>query len=454
MGPSGTVLTDATKLLPLEVERLQISLLQQSLDRAATRHPFYRRRFAGSAPRVTCLEDLPVLGITTKRDVSDQPDQFRLESDEHDPGNILWDIAYTSGSTSQPIALYQTAHDFRGILLAQRRMSEIRGITARDCIANLYPLTQHPHGAWIRANHGALVTGATVFAGLGGAPAGVFDVNRDLSGILQLLQTHPVTVLWGVPSYLRRILAVAIDERVRLPGLRMLAVSGEPCGPALRDGLRALSQELCGSEVVVSDSLGASELQCGLVGCTEASGFHNPSPEQFLFESLDDKGQPVPDGEVGRLALTHLNRTGTLLLRYSLGDVVRYTREPCAQCGRSGGRVLEHLGRHGTMTKVRGNLLDTEVLLAAVADHPHVDEYQVVVIPADPKDPRSVEKLLVRVAGVGVDTLGLAESVKRVVRIRPEVEILSAVDLFDGVSSMKPKRFIDQRQPSESSRTA
>lgn len=443
---TGAGSTDATLLPPEDVEGLQLELLRATVERVAARHPFYRRRFGGDVPRISSLRDLPALGITTKRDVSAQPEEFRLEPDEDDPTGIVWDIAYTSGSTSRPTPLYQTVHDFRGIMLAQRRMSEIRGITSADCIANLYPLTQHPHGAWIRANHGALVTGATVFAGMGGAPIGGFDINRGLGEILGLLRTHPVTVLWGVPSYLRRVLGVAVEEGLRLPGLRMLAVSGEPCGPALRDGLRALAERVGGREVVVSDSLGASELQCGLVGCTESSGFHNPSPEQFLFECVDEDGVPVPDGEQGRLTLTHLDRTGTVLLRYSLGDEVRYTREPCDACGRTGGRVLEHMGRHGTMTKIRGNLLDTEVLLAAVADFPGVEEHQVVIVPADPEDPRSVERLVVRVAGEGVDADGLADSVRSAVRIRPEIERLPGIELFDGVSTMKPKRLVDQRQ--------
>ncbi|WP_298019348.1 hypothetical protein, partial [uncultured Parasphingopyxis sp.] len=35
---------------------------------------------------------------------------------------------------------------------------------------------------------------------------------------------------------------------------------------------------------------------------------------------LDEHGLPVPDGEPGRLAYTHLDRAGTVLLRFLVGD--------------------------------------------------------------------------------------------------------------------------------------
>src|SRR5690606_33412458 len=96
-----------------------------------------------------------------------------------DISEVLWDIAYTSGSTSEPTPLYHTARDFRGILSAQVRMAEIRGMTADDKIANLYPLTQYPHGAWTRANHAAAALGAELTVALGGSVSKPYDVTRS-----------------------------------------------------------------------------------------------------------------------------------------------------------------------------------------------------------------------------------------------------------------------------------
>ena len=40
------------------------------------------------------------------------------------------------------------------------------------------------------------------------------------------------------------------------------------------------------------------------------------------------------------LAITHLHRRGTVLLRYLVGDVVTLARAPCPHCGRDGERIV------------------------------------------------------------------------------------------------------------------
>ena len=55
--------------------------------------------------------------------------------------------------------------------------------------------------------------------------------------------------------------------------------------------------------------------------CCPDSGYHNPAPDHFYFEIVDpDTHKPLPEGERGLSVLTHLDRRGTVLLRYALGD--------------------------------------------------------------------------------------------------------------------------------------
>ena len=82
------------------------------------------------------------------------------------------------------------------------------------------------------------------------------------------------------------------------------------------------------------------------------------------------------------LAITHLHRRGTVLLRYLVGDVVTLARAPCPHCGRDGERVVATPRRTGGLVKCRGMLVNTEVIptLSAMAG---LGEFQIVFAGAE-----------------------------------------------------------------------
>ena len=381
---------------------LQAPLLQATMQRIALRHPFYRRemqRLDLSPDDFTALDTLEDFPLTEKHQLVEEPEAFRLDPDPSRPAEYaLWDVAYTTGtSLGRPTAMYQTAYDFRALTIAQRRMAEIRGMGHGGRIVNLYPITSIPHGAWIRCNQAAAAIGASVTAGMSGRAVDGFRIVRATDEVASITVGTDPTVLWGVPSYVRRVLQEIVAIGRHLPSLHMIAVSGEPCGPAMRKSLADLAgQAGAGAGVVVSDSMGATELQCGLVESAEGAGFHNPAPELFHFAAVDDRGLSVPDGEVGRLVLTHLDRRGTVLVRFWLGDLVTFTDEPCARCGHGGGLITEHRGRGGSFMKIRGNLVDIGAVSNAVGVLPHVVEHQLIIRRPE-ADPMGLDELVIRI---------------------------------------------------------
>ena len=435
-----------------EIRRDQLGRLGRSLERNLSAHPTYSRLIGDDVVGGLIAGDeeaLHRIPPTTKDDFVSDPEAFRLQLQaSDDPASVLWDVAYTAGTSSgRPAPLYQTAWDFRGILLAQARIAEIRGLGSHDHIMNLYPLTPTPHGAWMRCNHAAAVIGASVTVAMGGSASMGFPVDRRLDEIVDLTIGASPTVLWGVPSYIRTVLRAIAERGERLPGLRLLAVSGEPCPPGLRADLELLASQVTDRPVVVSDNMGASEMQAGLIECRPGSGHHNPAPELFLFESITESGEPVPDGEEGLLALTHVDRRGTMLLRFLVGDRVVLTREPCSSCGRGGERIVEHRGRFGTRTKIRGNLVDLQRVAVAVEAISGVNEYQIRV--RGPEQTGELDELLVLLEGVleGTSVHGqVVESVARTVGVRPRVESVEPGSLGHG--GLKVRRIIDERSTS------
>jgi len=433
-----------------EIASYQDQALAKMTKLIAQNHPHYKTKYAQlgvDIASVKTLADLEHVPVTEKMELVKNPEDFRLQAapdalDEY----VIWDIVYTAGTSSSPTPIYQTSYDFRGILLAQVRMAEIRGMSNKSRIMNLYPITAHPHGAWLRANHAAAALGCAITSGMSGRDFGSFELTRKTAEIVDLTVGSNPTALWGVPSYIREVLSQISAKGGKLPELNMIAVSGEPCTQAMRQSLTELAESVSDVQVVVSDSLGASELQCGLVECTLGTGFHNPAPELFLLEALDESGKRVPEGEIGSLAITHLDRRGTVLLRYLLGDKVQVTYQKCDNCGRGGGRIVAHKGREGRFTKIRGNLVNLDELLKILAEDSSIVEYQIEIHKQSKTDPLSLDELTVRVVpGPSCNPSDIAKRVAAAIKVTPVVQEVTRDQIWGNNTSLKATRIIDSR---------
>jgi phenylacetate-CoA ligase len=436
-----------------EIEKVQSEKLRHMLALCARGHEYYRRRWAETGIDIATIQtvaDLERLPLTAKRDFLAEPESFRLAVPElplHE--RVLWDVIYTSGSTADPTPVYNTTHDYHAYLLQARRVAEISGVRETDIIANLFPLTPAPMGAFVRSVTNAYAAGAAIFAALPGAPHGGFDVHRSLDQAVRSIELHRATILWGVPSFTRRVLIRAIEMGADFRTVRMCAVAGEASSPALRDELRRRLAELGTAGQRVFDRYGSTEMGA-FAQCREDGDWHNPAPEIQYHEIVDpETGRRLPDGDRGALAVTHLDRRGTVLIRFLVGDLVSMERCPCPACGRNGDRIVGPVIRTKDLVKVKGMLINPSVLLNALQSICGIDEFQVVVKKQDDDDPHSMDEMLVRVATACTDREALTNEViaraQESVRVRPRVEFTHARDIYDAGRQIKAARFIDQR---------
>lgn len=397
------------------------------------------------------LDDLRRLPVTTKRDYADAPESCRLRLDDvPEEMRTVWDVMYTTGSTSgQPTPFVSTTFDFYNILLLQRRMLEIRGVHAGDVIANLFPLTPRPHGAFIRVLHAAAAMNIPVVSALPGNPSPHFTLGNELDAVVDVLTRSAPTILWGVPSYIRRVLARASERSVKLERVRLVFVTGEGISEAGRDELLRYLRQLGAPSPAASVSYGMTEIQGGLVECRAGTGYHNPVPEQLYFEIVDpDTHEPLPDGQPGLILLTHLHRRGTVLLRYAVGDITVRERERCPGCGHVTDRFVAAPYRADDLVKIKGMLVNPTLAIAAVEGVSDVIDFQLTAEKSDPTAALSLDLLRLRAAarpGATEDlSARLAERVKQAVGVTPLVELVapSALDP-DG---WKAKRFVDLRK--------
>jgi len=435
------------------IESLQSEKLRSMLALCARGHDYYREKWAAAGidpSSIRNVADLERLPLTPKHELMNAPERFRLNIPDlplHE--RVLWEVIYTTGTTAEPTPVYNTTHDYHAYLFQARRVAEICDIRESDVIANLFPLTPAPMGAFVRSATNAYAAGASIFAALPGAPHGAFGVHRPLEYAVDSIAAHRATILWGVPSFIRRVLLRALEKGADFRSVRMCAITGEASSPAMRDEIRRCLRELGAVGTTVFDRYGSTELG-SFAQCGEHSEWHNPAPEIQYHEVVDpDTGRRLPDGERGALAVTHLDRRGTVLIRFVVGDTVAISHASCPHCGRNGDRIIGPVARSGDLVKVKGMLINPSVLLDTLQSFPGVDEYQVVVQRADPNDPFSMDELLVRLApsdpGDGTLAELIAERVQSAVRVRPRIEITTSKDIYDPGAQTKARRFVDRR---------
>jgi phenylacetate-coenzyme A ligase PaaK-like adenylate-forming protein len=403
---------------------------------------------------LTTLADIARLPVTTKADYMADPQSFQLgpEGAADDEETVVWDVMYTTGSTGAPTPFVSTAYDFVNILALNRNMLRLRGVTAEDSILNLFPLTKYPHGAFPRVLHAAAACNIRVISAMPGrANPRRPELSHELDEVVAIAVRSRPTILWGVPSYIRRMIGRAEEIGAQLPTVRLVFVTGEGFGEEARADLIARLKRLGASDPWVSVSYGATEMQGGMVECTHGSGYHNPAPDQFLFEAVDpETHKPVADGDEGLILLTHLDRRGTVMLRYVLGDVARLTRSRCPHCGALTERLISLPRRVDNLIKIKGMLVNPQALVDAVLGGPALIDFQAVVDKENPGDPLSMDRLRLRIVpAAGVDAAldaDLAARVQRAIGVTPIVERTAADDPLLAGRGWKAKPILDLRK--------
>ncbi|MBC7246988.1 MAG: phenylacetate--CoA ligase family protein [Actinobacteria bacterium] len=443
---------------PDELRGLQERNLRRQLELAASFSPYYREAFRREKvdhEKVRGLADLERIPVTPREAYAERPLSFLLAVDPPDVLDVTYEITYTSGTTTgAPSPFFNTAYDMFRISLALRRMAEISWMTPQDTVLNLFPYGNLPHIGFYRTMHFASSVGMKLVNALLGRDVPGFPLHRSLDEALELAVMHRVSVLSGMGRQERRFILRGEQIGADLSGLRVILSLGDTVTEGMREEMRAhLPGEA--SQAFINNGYGFTECQGTFVECCEFGGCHNPAPDLYHIEILDPETlRPLPDGELGLLAITHLDRRGTVLLRYLVGDLAAQESGTCPHCGRSGCRLVVRLGstyavRAERVIRVEGKLVNPEAVKSQLAGIEGVVEYQLVVEKEDPGDPRSPDVLTIRLSVAGRLRRDLEEEVVRKVReavgITPRVQYVQSPEIYDPSRMLKATRFVDNR---------
>ncbi len=321
-----------------EIKKLQLERLQKTV-RHCMNSPFYKKRFeeAGLKPEdIKTLDDVRKIPFTTKQDLRDTY-PFGLASV---PLSECVRLHSSSGTTGNPTVILHTQKDLDEWANAVARCLWMVGLRPDDVFQNSSGYGMFTGGLGFQ--YGAERLGMLT------VPAAAGNSLRQI----KFIKDFGTTAIHAIPSYLTRLHEVMEQEGVdprKDTKLKVFAIGAEPHTEEQRKRI----EDMFG--VKAYNSFGMSEM-CGpgvAFECKEQNGLHFWE-DYYIVEIVDPETlEPVPDGQIGELVLTTLNREAMPLLRYRTRDLTRVLPGDCP-CGRKHIRLDRMKGRSDDMMVLRG----------------------------------------------------------------------------------------------------
>ena len=346
----------------------QLSLVTEELATLKERSPFYAEKLSAvDLGDVKTQADFEKLPFTEKADLrAAYPLGLAAV-----PAERIVRIHSSSGTTGTPVIIPYTQKDVNDWAIQFARCYEMAGITREDRI-HITP----GYGLWtagIGFQLGAELLGAMAI------PMGPGNTDKQL----KMMEDLGSTVLGATSSY-ALLLAEEIAERGIRDRLRLRkgVIGSERWGEKMRNRIQ---NEL---GIQIYDIYGLTEIYGPGMGisCDEHAGMHIWDDYVYIEVVDPDSGAPLPDGEVGELVLTTLQKEGAPLIRYRTHDLTRIIPGTCA-CGSRHPRIDTLVGRTDDMFKVKGcNMFPAQVEEVIKITNGTSSEYQVMIENISGKD--------------------------------------------------------------------
>ena len=361
-----------------QLQQLQVEKLRKTIE-VCLNSPFYGKRLGelGITPEsIQTVEDIRKIPFTTKADLRDNY-PFGLVG-----GNMEEAIRIhsSSGTTGHPTVVVYSRHDIDSWSNMIARNMYMVGCRKSDVFQNSSGYGMFTGGLGFQ--YGAEALGATT------VPAAAGNSKRQI----MFIKDFGTTCLHAIPSYAIRLAEVFREEGVDPASTKLhtLFIGAEPH----TDEQRRRIERLLG--VKAYNSFGMTEMNGPGVAfeCKEQDGMHLWE-DNYIVEIVNpDTLEPVPDGEIGEMVLTTLDRTMMPILRYRTRDLTRIIPGQC-KCGRTHRRIDRIKGRTDDMFIIKG-----------------VNVF-----------PMQVEKILVKYPGLGSNYLITLETIDDNDTMTVEVEL-------------------------------
>lgn len=418
------------------IEGNQVKGLRELVRYVSKNSPFYKKvltKYGIKYSNIRFLDDLQGLPLTAKEQLQKHNRSFYCAKERD-----VSEIVSTTGTTGEPVFMVLTKEDLNRLANNEARSFYCANVSNKD-VFHIAVTLDSLFMAGIAYYSGIVKLGASAFR------VGMQNTEKHIQLIKKLRPTGIVTV----PSFLIRLI-----EEVKKEGIDPKTLSIKKAllvGEAIRDknfDLNRLGSLLSASwPIDLYSTYGNTEGAISFCECQVHRGCHE-HPDMIISEILDEKGYPVPEGEIGELVLTTLQNKGMPLLRYKTGDITFKLTERCL-CGRNSSRIGPILGRKAQMMKFKGVKVYPKTIENAIADIDGVHNYIIEALTGDDHS----DKIIVKI-GCGRKSKKFKENIckriKAYARVTPLVKLMSFEKVerlrTDGGTRRKPRVFIDNRK--------
>lgn len=418
---------------PESIKQFQAVKLQETLQYVSRNSPYYQKLFRKSGISVDTIshvEDLAGLPVTTKDDLQANNLDFLCVSK-----NKIVEYTSTSGTLGKPVTIALTEKDLQRLAYNECISFACADGTPDDLYQLMLTLDRQ------------FMAGIAYYEGIRKLGAGLIRVGPGLPALQwETIERLKPTTLVAVPSFIIRLIEFAAQQGINL---NKSSVTKAICiGESLRDGdlrLNTLGKKITASwDLQLYSTYASTEMQTAFTECRNGVGGHL-HPELIIVELLDEKNQPVGDGDEGEITITTLGVEGMPLIRYKTGDVARIHHAACS-CGRNTLRIGPVSGRRQQMIKLKGTTLYPPGIFDILNQFQELKDYVVEAYTG----PLGTDELKLHLLTEGkrdhVEGL-LRDAFQSRLRVVPFMEFKTAIEIesLQLFESRKIKKFVDSR---------
>lgn len=418
-----------------EVAKIQ-SVRKRRAVELAMRAPFFRDRLKGiRLDHLDEPEEWTKIPLLTKDQLRQIPTEQFHEQFCVAPRSDVVEYWRSGGVTGKPLFYPRSRDDMEYSIMCFRRAFDVVGATKEDMVHISFPLGIHPV-AHLYARAAEDLGIGTIWCGAGN--------NTPSLTQLELIRDLKPTIWTGMGSYGLHLANLAEAQGFDLANssVKKVIVAAEPLSPAKRQKL----ERSWGAEV--SDQFGMTEGALISVQSIGQEGLHVWS-DLFYCEVVDDQtGLPVPEGEVGTLAMTALfNNNVTPFLRWNSGDLISMKSQGHGTGPWSVFPVMQHARRTVGFFKVRGVNINHNELEDLLFYCPQVQDFKAEVHASDAG--LDILRLLIEPRrDTNIEALRgeVDAKVRKTFEVTPEIAFLERGTLGkEFEASIKAARFVDKR---------
>ena len=415
-------------------EKIQLKLLKDTIERAYSHSPFYKKAFAKSKIRphnIKKIEDLGRLPFTAKDDLQRENWSFLCV-----PHRDIAELVASTGTTGEPVFIAMTRHDLERLAENEKKSFGYTGVTPDD----LFQIAV--------TSDNLFIAGIAYYRGLIRLGAGVVRTGpQNAMRNLNLIKRLKPTGIVAVPSFMLAMARHAKEEGIPLAktSLKRIVLIGESIrNPDFSSNSLGKMVEGAWGKKCFS-TYGITEAALSFCECRVKEGLHS-HPDLVIAEIIDDNNNPLNDGEAGELVVTTLQVEGMPFIRYKTGDITFKISKKC-RCGRTSLRIGPIIGRKYQRLKVKGVTLYPRTIENALLEIKDVINYQIEAYTGDDYTDH-VRVLVGTHSKAPYFKKTVADRLKAIARFTPEIEIMPPKkiekELYKG-NSRKALTFKDSR---------